>query len=93
MSKYITTEVEIDLDDFTTDELIEELDYRHNHHGLYSSQTETLKRMLHYRPEIKSGIVINDTTEFEIKNLHDLMKLEALIEKFDKLTIEDIERL
>ena len=75
-------EVEVDLDEFSNDEIVSEVIYRINKNSLKINQ----------KREIIDTLKVS-STDFDISTLADEMKLDYIKKIFHKYSLEDLERL
>jgi len=81
--------VDVDLDDFDLDEILEELEDRYNRNGIRGKNNKTeiydfIKRM---------KIDFEDVLPLENLSLLDKMKIDFLTQNLDKIKLQDLESL
>ena len=82
-----TIEVEVSLDDFDLNELLEEIDDRYN--SVYGQSDKII-----INEWLEDNFDINNTqSNFKIKNIIDQQKVDFLMENLDKININDLENL
>lgn len=91
-------EVDIDLSEFDTDDLISELSYRISKYSFSSrkgfskeKQDELKKKILNDFCDIPELIGLEIIEGFEVKTLDDKMKIEHIINIFNKYSLSYIE--
>lgn len=91
---YVSVDVEIDLDEIDTDDLVEEMCRRLRkkvgRKALSDNEKQELKEAV---SELSDALLMIPTASIEIKTLDDKMKYEHLAKVFDKYHSSDIERL
>jgi len=80
--------VEVDLDDFDLDEILDELEDRYNS---YRNKEKNQKQINDFIKKMK--IECDDDSPFQNKTLLDEMKIDFLSKNIDKISLNDLENL
>lgn len=83
--------IDIDIDIFDTDELLEELAARYHwkYHRLDKEDIESF-----FKNELKANPGdIDKLTDFKIENIIDQMKYDFLVENFDRIELSQLESI
>jgi len=93
MRHYRTVELEFEIDEFKTDELITEIGYRVEGGDLSKQQIDKLKEIIKHDEEamLESYILEHEQHRFvEKASLSNVMKLDVIFKNLDKFTYLDI---
>ncbi len=94
MSKTISVEAYVDLDDFDTDEIIKELDSRlkksYGNKKMSNREKQELRESLQPLSDL---LFDNPFEDIQVKTLDDQMKIEHLSSIFHKYTSAQLEKL
>lgn len=91
---YVSVDVDIDLDDIDTDDLVEECCRRLRKAGRRNSLTDKEKKDLKESfTELWEALLMIPVDNIEVKTLDDKIKYEHLSKVFNKYNSSDIERL
>lgn len=91
---YVSVDVDIDLDEIDTDDLVEEICRRlRRNGGRQSLSDEQKKELKESYAELGEALSMLPVQTIEVKTLDDKMKYEHLANVFNKYTISQIESL
>ena len=91
---YVSVDVDIDLDEIDTDDLVEEICRRLRRTGGRKSLSDKEKKELKESyAELSVALSMTPIEHIEVKTIDDKMKYEHLVKVFNKYHSSDIERL
>ena len=82
--------VDIDLDDFDLDEILDELEDRYNS---YRNKEQNQKKINEFIKKMKIDCSEEDENSLTSKNLIDELKINFIKENIDKINLSDLEKL